>query len=194
MMKLDKTVSESRVSRADAQPKSSSKKRIVVIIIILCLLAVIGALGAVIYSLINEENGGSEAGASGKKNRNTVVTMDNLDQIKADLDNKIGDGMFEVRMNVDWEFKDASTPSENAYVGNTTINSNTVYFDVQLDSTGEVVYESPYIPVGYALENIALNSELDKGTYPCTLVYHLVDDNYEDVSTLAVSITVNVLN
>lgn len=88
--------------------------------------------------------------------------------------------------------KDASTPSEDAYVANPTTNSNTVYFDVVVDSTGQTVYESPMIPVGYALQDIALKSDLAAGTYPCTLTYHLVDENSKDISTLAVGVTLNI--
>jgi hypothetical protein len=120
--------------------------------------------------------------------------MENRDEVLADLNNKVSDGLFEVKMNVEWSFTDASTPSENAYVANVTTNSNTVYFDVTLDSTGETVYESPYIPVGSELSNIALSSQLAAGTYPCTLTYHLIDDDYNDVSTTAVAVTISVLN
>lgn len=48
------------------------------------------------------------------------------------------------------------------------------------------------IPVGYALQDIALKSDLAAGTYPCTLTYHLVDENSKDISTLAVGVTLNI--
>ena len=61
--------------------------------------------------------------------------------------------------------------------------------------TGDTIYESPYIPVGSSLEKIKLNDEsLSKGTYPCTLTYHLVDEQHIDISTLNISISVVIEN
>ncbi len=175
-----------------------SKKKVAIIVIILLLLMVIGALGAVIYQLMQDDkDNGDETTSNGVPSgpkRNTVVTMDNKDEILADLNNKVANGMLEVKMNVDWSFKNSSTPSENAYVANKTTNNNTFYFDVVVDATGETVYESPYIPVGSELRNIELTADLSAGTYPCTLTYHLIDDNYEDVSSTSVAVTLHVSN
>jgi hypothetical protein len=179
----------------DAQKGSrtgNTKKKVLIVVLILVLILIIGALAAIIFNLLKSKETSDDGTPTSR--RNTVVSMDNKDEILADLNNKIAEGLFEVKMNVEWSFEDSSTPSENAYVANVTSNSNTVYFDVTLDSTGETIYESPYLPVGSELSNIALSSQLAAGTYPCTLTYHLIDDDYNDVSTMAVTVTLSVLN
>lgn len=182
--------SENRLIEEDS--RTDKKKKGVFIIIILLLILVISLVIFIIYSLLNKD--GESNGPSQK--RNTVVTLENRDKILADLDNKVADGLFQVMMNVEWSFEDSSTPSKDAYVANAEVNTNTVYFDLTLDSTGETIYASPYIPVGYALEDITLESKLAAGTYACTAVYHLVDenDNYSEISSVAVAVTIHVLN
>lgn len=177
-------------SNADLSQNSRRKKSNVLIILIIILILVIGTLGATIYLLSNKDD--SSNGPSASK-RDTLITLDNRDEVLADLNKKVSDGLFEVQMNMEWSFKNASAPSENAYVANAATNSNTVYFTVTLDDTGEVVYDSPYIPVGYALRDISLQKALAAGTYPCTLTYHLVDENEKEVSNLALAVTLNVL-
>lgn len=169
--------------------KAKKQRKTVIIVLVVVLLSVIIALSAVICFLMSKDK--SEYTPS---KRDTVVTLDNKDEILADLNNKVAEGMFEVKMNVEWSFEDSSTPSEDAYIANVQTNSNTVYFDVVSDSTGQTLYESPYIPVGSALKNVALQSDLSAGTYPCTLTYHLVDNDKNEVSTLSVAVTLYVLN
>lgn len=194
-MKKDNSQTDAIPQQSDTQqnrsqkPKSKNSKVLICVFAIISV-AVIVTLASVIYYLLQSKDAEDQSGPK----RDTVVTMDNKDEILADLNNKVADGMFEVKMNVEWSFEDSSTPSQDAYVANNITNSNTVYFDVTLDGTGETVYESPYIPVGSALENIALTSDLSAGTYPCTLTYHLVDSEYVDVSTLAVGVTLYIKN
>lgn len=184
----------SETTNQTEKKKGNGKK--IVIAVILVLVSVVCALGATVYQLLQNEPAKetiSNGVPSGPK-RNTVVTMDNKDEILSDLNNKVSGGMFEAKMNVEWYFEDSSTPSANAYVANAISNGRTIYFDLINDATGEVIYESPYIPVGAELKNIVLASKLEKGTYKCTLTYHLIDEKYEDVSTTSVGVTVTVYN
>lgn len=184
------TSSENRLIQME--DSRTAKKKGLFIIIILLLILVISLVIFLVYSLLNKD--GESNGPSQK--RDTIVTLENKDKILADLNNKVADGLFQVMMNVEWSFEDSSTPSTNAYVANAEVNTNTVYFDLTLDSTGETIYSSPYIPVGYALEDIALKSNLAAGTYACTVLYHLVDEenNYSEISRVAVAVTIHVLN
>lgn len=94
-------------------------------------------------------------------------------------------------MNSTWTFKNARSASSNAYVENVLSNTNTVKFSLTRNDTNELIYESPYIPVGSSLRNIKLSDEsLKSGTYPCTIQYHLVDENYQNVSSVKVSLSV----
>jgi hypothetical protein len=92
-----------------------------------------------------------------------------------------------------WHFATGDAVSEDAYVGNRTENTNDVYFDLFLASDeSNPILESPVIPRGGAFENFALDAKLDAGTYDCVMVYHLVDENQDTVSTLRVEVTVIV--
>lgn len=192
--RMKKSQSSGRHSSGKDTKQSNGKNKIFIITIILVLLLVIGAMAFVIVNLLDEDDSEDKRGSSGTPKRDTVITMDNKDEILADLKNKVMDGLFEARMSVDWTFENSSSPSKDAYVANVPANSRTIYFDVTLDGTGETVYESPYIPVGSELKNITLKSNLSAGTYPATLTYHLIDDNYNDVSKTAVTVTIKVKN
>lgn len=182
-------VSEERQINVKDTANTSNKNKILAISFILILLIVLGIVIAVVLNLNKE---GDNKISPQKKN--TVITIDNKEEILSDLSNKVMEGLFEVKMNVDWSFKDSSTPSENAYVANVTTNTNTVYFDVVLDGTGETVYRSPNIPVGSELKNITLEAELAAGTYNTTLTYHLIDDDNNEVSTMAMGVILRILN
>ncbi|MCM1467147.1 MAG: hypothetical protein NC086_03290 [Alistipes sp.] len=106
----------------------------------------------------------------------------------------IPDNTYITSMNNDWYFDDGVSPSSNAYVENTSENSHTVYFEIILSDTGETVYSSPYIPVGSTLEHPALSVNLDAGDYNGTCLYHLVDDNNTELSTVTAYVTLHILN
>ena len=123
----------------------------------------------------------------------TVVTWDNLDQIREDITRPPEDASYNVVQSVDWTFQRWDRPSRDAYVENSTRNTRTVFFDVYLDGTEELIYESPYLPVGSSIENFALDTEVQAGSYTATLVYYLVDDDYEVITYLPVMIWLNIL-
>lgn len=191
IMKKNNSQIGSASQQSDIMGSKGKKSKTMIIILLIILVAVIATLASVVYFMNKKKSPSQDSASNG---RGTVVTLDNKDEILADLNNKVSNGFYEIMMNVEWSFENASTPSEDAYVGNPTTNSNTVYFDVVVDSTGETVYESPMIPVGYALQDITLKSKLAAGTYSCTLTYHLVDENAKDVSTLAVGVTLHIEN
>jgi hypothetical protein len=95
-------------------------------------------------------------------------------------------------MNTDWDFQTSQTPSHNAYVENAPQNTRMVYFDVILDDTNELVYSSPFIPVGGKLEEFALDAKLSKGDYAATVIYHLVDDDHKEITTVSVSVNLHI--
>jgi hypothetical protein len=77
--------------------------------------------------------------------------------------------------------------------GNHPSNSRTVFFNVYLEETEELVYESPYIPVTAVHENFALDTEVLAGEHSARVVYFLVDDDYEIITDVSVLIRLNIL-
>ena len=126
--------------------------------------------------------------------RGTVVTQDNVHDIIEQMNRPVEDGYYTVSMNVRWEFPNGSSPSTNARVRNRERNTRTVYFDVNLDEDGRLVYSSPYIPLGAMIEKFALDENLPAGEYPATVTYFLVDDDHNVITDVSAGVTIIVLN
>lgn len=170
----------SEVSKNSAEKKGGKK------VLIICIIIIVVLVGVVIYFLLNK----------GKEKRNVVINEDNLEEIIAQMEEGdfVAPGSYEMTMNSTWYFDNGSAASENAYVENAVSNTNSVYFDIIRTDTEETIFESPILPVGSHLEGITLDSELDAGTYDCVLIYHLLDENDESISTVRVSVTIVVNN
>lgn len=125
--------------------------------------------------------------------RGVLVTPDNVEKLVAEAQ-KNTDEAYTASMNIEWMFEGGGLVPGNAYVKNTESNSRTVYFDLLLDGTNDVIYSSPYIPVGSTLKDFALEKELDVGDYNAIVQYHLVDENNKEVSTVAVTVKLHIVD
>lgn len=165
--------------------QSGGKKNNVLWGILVAAVAVIGVVLIVTLSV-----GGRNSNDS-SKSYNLVVTPDNIAELKAANPATVAPGSYDVCMNSTWNFPNAKSASSNAYVENRLSNTNTVNFTVTRKDTGALIFESPYIPVGSSLRNIKLTDEsFVKGSYPCVVKYHLLDENYKQISTVSINITV----
>lgn len=165
--------------------KKGGKKRFIVIAVLVVIILALA--GVIIYLLLSR---GSEEEA---ERRNVVVTPDNVEEVIQNMAEEefVAPGYYTVTMNYEWKFQTGSAVSSNAYVENMMENTNDVYFDLFLaDDEENAIYKSPVIPVGSSLQDIALDTSLDAGTYDCVAVYHLVDDDQNTISTLRVTVTV----
>ena len=123
----------------------------------------------------------------------TLVTKENVDEVEDKIRNVSADDSYHAIMSVEWTFENGSAKSTDAYVENSITNSRTVYFDVNLSSTNELIYSSPYLPLGSKLNDITLTKDLDAGDYPALVTYYLVDDDDNVITNLTLAITVHVL-
>ena len=126
-----------------------------------------------------------------------IVTPDNVEEVIQGMqkeEEKVPVGAYEVTQNTEWIFKDGTSVSSNAFVENSTANTHMVYFVVTLRDTGEEVYVSPYIAIGASLDEITLDKDLDKGTYNAVITYHLVDDEFNDLSQVSMTMRIVVEN
>ena len=159
------------------------------IAIIVGSLVIVALVITVIILLVRGRSGEDET------KRNVVVNQDNAEQVAEDLINEpyIEPGYYSTQMSTEWHFSTGDAISEDAYVKNDAGNTNDVYFDVFLESDESTpILQSPVIPRGSELDNISLDKKLDAGTYDCVMVYHLVDDDQNTVSTLRVAFTIIV--
>lgn len=125
--------------------------------------------------------------------RGVVITEDNVDEFRQRNQDSARFAHYRVRMTNEWEFDTATSPSRGMRVENSEDNPGTVFFDLILAETGELLYSSPYIPLGAVLNSISLDMELSPGQHDATVVYHLVDEYYEVQSTLSVGVILRIL-
>lgn len=178
--------SDANLQNETGDSKKSKKPSPAIIICIILLIVVIGLL-LVIFFLRKEPEEEDLGG------RGTLATEDNVEDLIAEVERNT-DAAYTVSMNIDWNFEDGTSSSSNAYVENDISNSRTVYFDLILADTSEVVYSSPYIPLGSTLTDFALDKDLDAGDYLAIVEYHLVDDEHNEISTVSVTVTLHILN
>lgn len=164
----------------DKQKKRNKK----VGIISICILFIILIVAIAFYFM----NGKKE-----EVQRNVVVTDNNVDEIVDNMleEEYIEPGYYSASMSTEWHFKTGDSISEDAYVENLAENTNDIYFEVFLaDDEDEPILESPILPRGSQLKDIALDQALSAGTYDCVMVYHLVDEEQNTVSTLRVGLSI----
>lgn len=177
--------------------KDANKSSKVIIVIAIVAVVIIVALVVVIMMLlgkINSKQPPQNTRATVTTADATIATDDNLEELLAKANEPSEDAFYVCEMNVDWYFKDATEPSYNANVVNAVENTRTVYFDLALEGSMDVLYSSPYIPVGQAVKEVTLNADLEAGTYPAVVVYHMVDDDGNEVGGVTVAVTLHIEN
>ena len=179
------TPSEERISQKLSTKTTPKKKSNIGIILGIVVLII--AIVVIIMVFVKPNS---------SESRNRVVTPDNVDEILADLQEsqKTEAGKYQAMMNTTWNFDNGNSASSNAYVENSTANTNDVYFDIKRSDTGDTIYKSPTIPVGSHLEDITLDTNLDKGSYDCVLTYHLLNTSGEAISKLNINLKIIVAN
>jgi len=179
---MSNTSSNDKVSNR-ISPKSN-RKGLIIGIIVACV--VIAIIVVVILIVLRPK-------AEVTSKRNTVVTPENIEEILNGKSDSVGAGSYNAIMNSEWVFENGSSASTNAYVENSAANVNDVYFDIVRNDTGETILTSPVIPVGSHLSDITLDKALDAGTYDCTVIYYLLDDNGKTLSQVQISLTIVVV-
>jgi hypothetical protein len=169
--------------------QSGTKKggtKVVIAISVVVILALVGVILWLIFSKNDEE---------GDK-RDILVTEGNVEEVVEELQEPKNDpGSYTVKMNNTWHFKTGDAASDDAHVENIPENATDVYFDLFEDTDDaetNALYKSPIIPRGGTLEGFKLDKPLDAGTHNCIMVYHLVDDDQNTLSTLRVRVTLEV--
>ncbi len=155
-------------------------------------VVIISLLGVIIYLLVTRNAQPKE------EPRNVVITQENAERELEKINEmgktaSVAPGYYTVTMNPTWHFKEGAETSEDAVVENVEANTNDVYFDIVLESDEEhVLFKSPVIPRGGKLTDISLDEKLSAGTYPCVVIYHLIDENQDTLSTLRVTLNIIV--
>ena len=175
---------------SDTSPKKGNKA-IKVLLLIVVILLIIVATVAITIKLLNK---GDDSDRNDALLDRGFVTESDAQAIGKALVDKVEEGMFECEMTMNWYFEDGGKAiSPNAYVANSSANAHTMFFDVYVADTGELVYSSPLMPVGTSTRKIALEKELEPGLYDMEVRYTMVDENYEEISNVGFMIDVEVV-
>lgn len=185
-----------------AKKNSTVNVGVIIGIIVSAVVVVTGV--AVVAVLLLGKGGAQEgqleqtAGPESEKERRAVVTAENVEEIAEELFTPTDNGdipqSYTVTQNSEWHFPDGSSASTDAYVENVRDNETPVYFEVIVDETQQVVYSSPVLELGASISDFSLDEPLSKGEYVCTVLYHLVDDDQNELTTVRVGGTLVVEN
>lgn len=116
------------------------------------------------------------------------------EEIEANLNQKVADGMINISMNTAPIFADG-TAEGNIMVVNETINNYPQKVEFIRNDNNEVIYSSNAIPVGSKIERAALDVELDPGVYECTALFHNLDPETGSIlGTAGAVITITIQN
>lgn len=168
---------------------------VVIVLLVVVIVLLVGKRGEVTDESNQSVSEVSDQSTVEEPKRNVVVTRDTVEDIVDDMFEQeyVPPGYYSVSMNTEWHFATGDAVSEDAYVENLAENTNDVYFDVFLeDNEEEAIYESPVLPRGSELDEIALDTALPAGTHDCVMIYHLVDEDQNTISTLRIAFTIIV--
>lgn len=178
------------------QRETAEKKRRNKIIIAIAFILLVSALVTCIVLLLTKQKEEpvqeSESPTRSAVLDRGIVDEDNAGNIMDEMSDKVSKGMFECKMTTAWTFDDGKSESPNAYVANVENNLYTLYFDVYDEATNELLYSSPLLPVGTELKNFKLDKELAAGEYSAVVMYTMVDENQEEVSSVGFKVTISV--
>ena len=115
------------------------------------------------------------------------------EEIQAELDRIVEEGMFNISIASVIEFADGTTPG-TAYIENVPGNRYVMKVTMTLDDTGETVYESKGLKPGSYIEDITLSKDLEPGNYAATATFSALDtDSLEEIGKAAAKVTLSVL-
>ena len=170
------------------QEQNKTKKGGFVIGIAAAVVVIAALMGVIIFLLLSRNAKPEE------EKRNVVITPENVESVLEELTETqfvVPPGYYTASMNTSWHFAAGNEASYDAVVENVEANTKDVYFDIVLEEDeSKVLYQSPVIPRGGRLEEITLNESLAAGNYNCVVIYHLIDEEQNTLSTLRIGIAI----
>lgn len=166
---------------------------IIIILLVVCIILLITRSGSSPEASDTSQSGSQPGNVSSVLDRGFVDNT-NTSDIVSDMAEQVKEGMFHCSMTFDWTFENSDSVSPNAYVANAEDNRYTFYFDVYENATNELLFSSPLIPVGSEFKEVKLGKTLEPGDHKAVVMYTLVDENYEEVSSAGFTITISILH
>lgn len=177
--------------------QSVSLKTVILIVVALVILAACG-IGAALYL-----NGQKQTQSTSIGGGSTMILPDanaeeggfageSLDELYRQMIEKAEAGAIVVNFSESIILPDGSSEAE-VQIANPVENTYPMQFTINLEDTGEQVFESGLVPVGSHLSSIKLEKKLSAGEYPAVLTYKAYDEEKQDfVGTVGVSVLITV--
>lgn len=124
-----------------------------------------------------------------------ILPGKSLQEIQQLLNEKVQEGMVNISINPEPKFANGRAEG-NLAIENIPGNHYALQVDIQLNDTGEIVYQSGLIDPGFYINRAKLNKNLSKGDYPATAIFtaYYVDEVDEVLAKVNVDITLHILN
>jgi hypothetical protein len=173
-----------------AEDAKKSKLSTQQVILILGIVVIVAA-AIVVILLLRDTTSSTDIPSTLPPGAGLVINDENVRDIMEDIHASVERGMFITHMNTIWSFRDGTSPSHDAVMGNSSSNNFPFYFTVTLAGTDEVVFTSGLLPLGTQIEEITLDTELPAGTYDAVVNINMVDDDGNPVdANMGISITI----
>jgi hypothetical protein len=167
------------------------KKGKILYIIIFLLILVIGLL---IFAFVRFYQGNQP-----DYEKEIAAKLGQLDgkseeEIQAELDRVIEEGMFHISINTNPVFNDGKSEG-NLEIENVPNNRYLMRVEIANQDTGDVLYSTKYIEPNSHIQTAALDTELEAGEYPAVATFYAYDpDTLTEIGSTGCEITIYVLN
>ena len=174
------------------QKEKQSRKGLIALILLLLLI-----IAALLWYFTRPQPVEEPEGPRFAPNASIGALPDKTDEeIIAMLQQKVDEKSVAFSIKYNPVFQDGSAEGE-LKLESPANNINYIYFTINIDETGEQIYESGLLAPNSYIYTDTLQTEkpLAKGVYPCTATIHLVDkDTKEELGMVQAAITLTIQN
>ena len=186
---------EEKKEETKEEKKRKQQKKVLIATIITAVVIIAGLIIAIIFLLREPPlEVVIEYDRTATGGRGMVVTEDNIEEVIEWLEEPGEDTEYEIYMSANWTFPTSSRSNGNALFRNLPSNTRMVFFELYLEDEEQVIYVSPYIPLGREVRNFALDVALPVGTYEPLMTIFLVDDDKEIVTDVQMRVQITIEN
>lgn len=175
------------------QSKKIDLKTVIIFAVIFILIVAVGVLTFVLVSNKPEPAIISENGLKIEPNVITGSNNISLEERLAEMQKKVDEGSIGVRMETTLTFETGDSKAVTS-IENPARNTYPFVVAIVITDTKEEVYRSGLIPPDSYINEVKLNTTLEKGSYPATAFFEVYNDAGEMTGKTGINITIDVLN
>ena len=171
--------------------QGKDKKQKFSIIVIIVMLLIIIALLVQHYLLTGKPDDHLEDAVKAKLGQ---LEGKSEEEIQAELDRVVTEGMFHIAINSDPVFEDGASEG-NLEIENVPANLYLMRVEITRQDTGGLIYSTKYIEPNNHIQNARLDVDLEAGDYPANVVFYAYSiQTQEEIGSAGCEITIHVKN